>query len=558
MGKEQSGVPGSTRSKRKEEHAMLQQRIQDLEFKLEVLRGALCKRCRAINVEDPETLLHLQKCNNARKSISHTSEAADLITNAPSVVGSPPSGTRRPRSRSTASRPEESDVPVRQPTSPSSLVTRSNSYQPDSVQLSVRREKSAEDSRSMTKDIKTRVFKNPFARKRSISKRHSAERGSIAPLSRSAEKRATTTGSGVLIPQLPIHSTLPEPPVTLSNLPTALSSSSGSIPTGPSIRGLRMGEPEEGGGESSNEEEEERDLRDVMDYDADEGDDDEMVGPSRGSPKVSSDSSSRESSAHYSPHNNMHQVASQLLSLRQRLIDAGVNERALRELLEVSDILYAESNTTMKRSNRTLLSETPTRRSSLGTDRLKKKTGRTPSRGDLDVSPQLGRRPRALNNATKSKPVTEEAIGNSYQKKLQRTRLFFAEKNGPDPIRGRNRTKSLKDDASLIVAGQRFLSARAERRRHSFEEDQAWTSSPLLPAADSEGLFTPRRIAMAMSDGRMVLESGAALDILEWLLQRERLAVEDVASFLLVYRKFTPPSLLLRHQQPPILPRGVD
>ena len=55
MGKEQSGVPGSTRSKRKEEHAMLQQRIQDLEFKLEVLRGALCKRCRAINVEDPET-----------------------------------------------------------------------------------------------------------------------------------------------------------------------------------------------------------------------------------------------------------------------------------------------------------------------------------------------------------------------------------------------------------------------------------------------------------------------------------------------------------------------
>ena len=68
----------------------------------------------------------------------------------------------------------------------------------------------------------------------------------------------------------------------------------------------------------------ERNLRDTLDYDADEGDDDDeqSLGYPR-SPSRSSDGSSREGSAtRSSSSSKLHQVATQLLSFRQQLLES--------------------------------------------------------------------------------------------------------------------------------------------------------------------------------------------------------------------------------------------
>ena len=272
--------------------------MTELQSKLDTLRSSLCKRCRTINVDDPRTRYHLQQCRNARRSISHTEEAADIIRTEifkeqdPLPLSPTVSPSKKRRKRSTTTPPRNMSSQIGQ-------VKRSKSSIPEAVV-----EESVVRPRKGSIDIVSK-FRNPFKKK-------------VKGMGSFGEIESTTpvtTGSGVLIPKLSIRtsSDMVSNQMVMEKQPVSLS------PPSQSSRASTL-RPKVRSHDSDEMDIMEKDIPDDEDYDADDPDEDDSPHLSATLTLTGSPNSNQESPSSQRG-KNLYSAATQVLTIRQRLLD---------------------------------------------------------------------------------------------------------------------------------------------------------------------------------------------------------------------------------------------
>ena len=217
-----------------------------------------------------------------------------------------------------------------------------------------------------------------------------------------------------------------------------------------------------------------------------------------------------------------------------------MGEKKLRDLLDLSDTLFTEAARIESDHPLTRASSAEHVRRVSGTSRsltsspselVRTKRTRSGSSALTEARTDLTTRWRGGMKGSPSLPKKKEwgdaggegmdAPVNTWERKIQRTKYFFAEKSTLSPTRRqRIRTTSLKGDHAVSVVGE--ADASPLLRRHSMEWESPWITRPpalLTPLAIETPL--PRRISLTLRDGQLVLESGDPYDILEWLLYHE-------------------------------------